>query len=180
VRLKPDHAEARNILGTSLADVGRVPEATGHLWQAVRLKPDYVEAHFNLGTVLFQQGGVSEAMVHYRKALELEPQMVAALNSLAWILATETNGAIRNVAEAVRCAERACKLTTNSEALYLGTLGVAYSEAGQFDEAVQASEQGAALARAAGNNEQAALIESRLKLYREGRPYHAISEGAGP
>jgi len=86
---------------------------------------------------------------------------------------------IRNVDEAVRCAERACELTTNSEAIFLDTLGMVYSEAGRFAEAVQASERGAALARAAANQEQAALIESRLKHYREGRAYHAIPEGAG-
>jgi len=106
--------------------------------------------------------------------------MVVVLNNLALILATETNEAIRNVDEAVRCAERACELTTNSVAIYLDTLGMAYSEAGRFNEAVQASERGAARARAAGNNEQAALIESRLKHYREGRPYHAILKGIPP
>ena len=80
----------------------------------------------------------------------------------------------------MRSAERACELTTNSVALYLDTLGVAYSESGRFDEAVQASERGATLARAAGDEDLAALIESRLKHYREGRPYHAISQAAGP
>ena len=88
---------------------------------------------------------------------------------------TATNGTIRNVEQAVRYAERACALTTNSAARYLDTLGVAYSEAGRFNDAVQVSERGAALARAAGNRELAEQAESRIKLYESGRPYHEAS-----
>jgi hypothetical protein len=57
---------------------------------------------------------------------------------------------------------------------------MAYSEAGRFKEAAQATERGAALAWASGHEKLAVLIESRLKHYREGRPYRAIPQDAGP
>jgi len=120
------------------------------------------------------QGQHEHAVAHYRKALELDPQLASALNHLAWVLATATNLAIRSVEEAIRHAERACELTGNSVAIYLDTLGVAYSEAGRFQEAVKANEQAAARARTTGNESLAKQIESRLMHYREGRPFHAI------
>jgi hypothetical protein len=57
---------------------------------------------------------------------------------------------------------------------------VAYAESGRFAEALQASERAAAQAREAGNKELAALIENRLKHYREGRSNHPTSKGPGP
>jgi len=187
LRLKPDLSNARNNLaevlfqlGAALAANDKWEEAIRQYQRSIELKPDQAQAHDSLGLALSRQGRNAEAVVQYRKALELDPQLVSALNHLAWILATETNAAIRNVEEAVRCAERTCELTTNSVASYLDTLGVAYSEAGRFNEAMQAAERGAARARAAGNSDLAVLIESRLKHYREGKPYHAISQGTGP
>jgi len=179
VRLRPEYAQGHHTLGKALALAGRVPEAIGHLEQALRLQPNAF-THFELGKIRLEQGTMPEAVAHYRKALELDPQMVSALNDLAWILTTETNGAIRSVDEAVRRAEQACELTTNTMASYLDTLGVAYSESGRFNDAVQASQRAAALARAAGNTKLAARIESRLEHYREGRPYHTISKATRP
>lgn len=68
----------------------------------------------------------------------------------------------------LRLAERACELTTNPVAIYLDTLGVAYSEAGRFKEVVQATERGAAQARAAGNQELGADREPAEAL--SGKP----------
>jgi superkiller protein 3 len=179
VRGMPGYAEGHYRLGNALVQQGRIAEAVGRYAEAVRLKPEHVEARHNLGIALMQQGRAAEAVGQFRRAAVLEPRLVEALNAMAWILATATNGEIRNVGEAIGYAERACALTTNSVASYLDTLGVAYSEAGRFTEAVQAGEQGVARARAEGNNALAMQIESRLEYYREGRAYHTIPKGAG-
>jgi hypothetical protein len=51
-----------------------------------------------------------DAKVHFNLVLELEPDYAAAASDLAWLLATKTNEATRNMEEAVRCVERACEL----------------------------------------------------------------------
>ena len=56
-------------------------------------------------------------------------------------------------------------------ALYLDTLGVAYSEAGRFNEAVQAAQVALELAKGTGSGEQVRQIQERVKLYQAGRPY---------
>jgi len=48
-----------------------------------------------------------------------------ALNDLAWILATHPKAGVRNGAEAVSLAERACELTNRKEAGFLGALDAA-------------------------------------------------------
>jgi len=179
LRLKPDHVGAHCNLANLLVLRGRLNEALSHYREALRINPEYAEGHYYLAGALARQKKIAEAVAHFEAALRLQPGYAIAANDLAWILATETNAAIRNVDEAIRLAMRACDWTTNQEAMYLDTLGVAYSEAGRFAEAVQATERGAASALAAGDRKLAAQIQSRLEHYRASRAYHAISEGSG-
>ena len=76
--------------------------------------------------------------------------MVEALNNLAWLLAAHPSDALRNGAEAVRLAERACELSEHREPVMLGTLAAAYAEAGRFGDAVKTAEKARDLAAATG------------------------------
>jgi hypothetical protein len=48
---------------------------------------------------------------------------------------------------------------------------MALAEAGRFDEAAQAEQQAVELARAGGQNEDAATMRQRLELYQKHRPW---------
>jgi tetratricopeptide (TPR) repeat protein len=96
------------------------------------------------------------------------------LNNLAWILAAGAEAELRDGAEAVRLAERACELTHYQEPLFIGTLAAAYAEAGRFPEAVTAAEKAAQLATHAGLNDLAAKNRQLLELYRAGKPCREV------
>ena len=87
---------------------------------------------------------------------------------------------MRNGTEAVRLATRACVLTGYQEAQVVGTLDVAYAEAGRFADAVATAEQTCELAVAAGKTELADKARARLRLYQAGKPYHEGSPGVSP
>jgi len=87
---------------------------------------------------------------------------------LAWILATSRASDAATRAEAVNLAKRAVALTDRPDPAVLDTLAVAYSAAGQFDDAVSSAQ--AALA-AGPTNDLAEEIRARLALYRDGKPY---------
>jgi hypothetical protein len=61
---------------------------------------------------------------------------------------------------------RACALSSYTNAVYLDTLGTAFSEAGRRAEAIEATGKAAALAAAAGQAELASQIRSHLQVYR--------------
>ena len=166
-------------LGMCLAAQGRINEAMEQFNAALSINPNNAESHYFLAGALARQKQMDEAVAHFQAALKNKPDYAAAANDLAWILATESNAALRNVAEAVRWAERACELTTNQVASYLDTLGVAYSEAGRFKKAVEITERAVARALAAGDKQMAAQIQSRLEHYRAGRAYREIPERSG-
>ncbi len=107
--------------------------------EALAADPEYPEAHISLALALADQGRLDEAIVHYQEAIRLNPDDPSAYNNLAWIRATHPDPELRNGAEAVRLAERACALWKDRDPNLLDTLAAAYAEAGRFPEAVERS-----------------------------------------
>ncbi len=170
LRLKPASADVQQSCAAALLEQGRVAEALPHLREAVRLAPR-VELRLRFAGLLHQTGNYSEAVAQYREALKREPDSVEALNNLAWLLATSPAAAVRNGADAVRCAEQACRLTDYKMPGMVGTLAAAYAEAGRLPEAVSTAAKAAELAAASGDAQFAAQNRQLLELYRAGRPY---------
>jgi len=176
IRITPNYDKALNNLGNALVARGRFDEAIASFRQAIRANPSRPETFVHLGMALGQTGHTREATVQYREALRLNPNQAGALNNLAWVLATSPDDQLRNGAEAVSLAERACELTHYGEPQFMDTLATAYAEAGRFPEAVTTEERAAQLATAAGLAAVAAKDQGLLELYRAHKPYREAPE----
>jgi hypothetical protein len=143
--------------------------------------PKKVRVHHNLGVALLLAGRIEEAFQQFDITIELRfgkqprtPDAMKIMCNLAWIRATSPDAARRNGPEAVRRAERACRL---SREIHLGqpecldTLAAAYAEAGQFNNAVATAEKSIELALKQHKPKVAAETRERLALYRAGRPF---------
>ena len=174
LQINPDLAEAHNNLGYALLLKGKVDEAIAHFQKALQIKPDGAAIRNNLQSALRQKAGEDEALVNFQKALQIKPDAPDVLNNLAWLLATCPDTSIRNGAQAVKYAERACALTHYRETVMVGTLAAAYAEAGRFDGAIATAEKAIALAEK--NHEPELLQKNRelFELYRAHQPYHEI------
>ncbi len=146
-------------------------EAIIRFYEALRIDPAYADAYYNLGKVFARQGKTESAILHFQKALQKDPDMTQALYNLSWIGATSEDDKFRNGIEAIKLAEKLCKLQNYSQPLSLDALAAAYAEAGRFKEAVLTAQKGLELALKMGSKELAPSLESRLKLYHAGRPY---------
>ena len=160
-------------------DLARVPLWTDDftslfqiLWRpsAREIFPSTAERELKAALELAAHGSIGDAIKHYRRVLQNEPDLLTALNNLAWILATNPDPALRNGAEAVQCARRACDLTNFKTTIPVGTLAAAYAEAGQFTQAITTAEQACALASAAGDTALLQRNQQLLELYRAGKP----------
>ena len=172
IQINPNDCDALDNLGVALAAKGRFDEAIENFRKAIRINPNRPETFFHLGMTLDQLGRTREAVAQYREALRLNPNLAGPLNNLAWLLAAGPDDELRNGAEAVRLAQRACELTHYGEPLFLVTLAAAYAEAGRFPEAVAMADKAEQLATTAGSKELAGKIQQLLELYRAGKPYH--------
>jgi tetratricopeptide (TPR) repeat protein len=170
--IKPGYAEAQSNLGFTLAAKGSFAKAIEYYRAALRTRPRLAQTHWLLGSALSAEGERTEAVWEYETAIELNPDHAPALNDLAWLRASAADPILRNGAEAVTLAERACRLTKFSQAQLVGTLAAAYAEAGRFDDAVKTATKAKELATATGQEVLAEKNRQLLELYRTGKPYH--------
>jgi protein O-mannosyl-transferase len=177
LELKPQWPEVRGVLASALASSGQLDLAADQYQQAIQGKPEDAKLRYAFALILSIQGKTPEAADQYRYILKLQPDDVASLNNLAWILAASATDSLRNGAEAVRLAERACELTQHREPVLLGTLAAAYAEAGRFGEAAETAEKARSLALSASQREVAEKNSQLLDLYRAGRPYREPAPG---
>ncbi len=171
LELKPDDAETHVTYADAFASNRRLAEAVEHYRAALDIAPE-TKTRLRLAPLLAATDHVEEAILEFRAVLKEQPDSVEALNNLAWILATCADAKLRNGEEAISHADKAWKLTGGKEATMLGTLGAAYAEAGQFTNAIMASQQAIELAQASGNSGFARMNQQLQQLYRAGRAYH--------
>ena len=168
----PAHIGGRKSLGIALVSQGRFAEALQELEIVVQASPD-AKTHYNLALALHAAGRFDEALAHYRQAVQLEPEVPDYSNDLAWLLATCPRDDVRNGEEAVRLAEKVCRMR-DQEARFWGTLDSSYAEAGRFEEAMSTAQKALDMAVAAGQKEVAEAAGKRLGLYRERKAYREM------
>jgi protein O-mannosyl-transferase len=168
-KLDSGNAEARLNLGKALVNQDKLEEAEPHLEEAARMQPGNAEPHQILAAIYSKSKRTREAAKEYAAALGLDPNWAEGLNNLAWILATHTNAASRDGAQAVQLAMRACNLTGSTNAVFLETLAAAYAEAGMFAEAVSYQQMACDLATSQGL--AIMYARNRLELYRSQKPF---------
>ena len=168
---KPNDADTLSNYAEALAANGRLTEAVERYSAALNIAPDH-KTRLRLAPLLAATGQAESAIKEFRLVLKEQPDSVEALNNLAWMLATSSDATLRNGNEAVEHADKAWKLTGGKEATMLSTLGAAYAEAGQFTNAITASQQAIALAQASGNTSIVRMNQQLQQLYRAGRAYH--------
>ncbi|MFB3893343.1 MAG: tetratricopeptide repeat protein [Phycisphaerae bacterium] len=165
-----DSPAAHNTLGYALQMTGKAQEAIGEFQRAIYLDPKFLPAHYNLGMVLEGAGRTREAIWELRQAIQLKGDYVDALNNLAWIQATCDKAEFRDGRSAVELARKACQATRFANADVLDTLGAAFAETGNFDDAVKAVTGALSIAQKAGDTGRQALFQQHLELYQAREP----------
>jgi len=85
---EPDHPQALNALGYTLADrTNRYEEALGFVKRALELSPEDFYILDSMGWVLYRLGRLDEAAKYLRKAIKLrhDPEIAAHLGEVLWV-----------------------------------------------------------------------------------------------
>ncbi len=168
LELRPQYAVAHNNLGAALLQLRRPADALAAFQEAARVDPQLGDAQMNIGLVSRALGDFREAAGRFRRAVELNPDWVLAVASLASVLAAAPDPSIRNPAEAVALAKRAATLTGRRDANTLDVLAVALAASGDFEGAVDVTNEALALNPPAPI---AAMIRSHQELFKQRRAY---------
>ncbi|PYJ57936.1 MAG: hypothetical protein DME82_01160 [Verrucomicrobia bacterium] len=174
--IRPDYFLARCGLGRALLEKGELDTAIQHFRAALLIQPEHADCHTVLAVALDEKGETAEAIQHYDKALEISPKSIPALTNLAWVIATCSNGSLRNGVRAVEIARRADELSGGSNPIVLRTLAASYAEAGQFEKATETAGTAIQLSRLSGDHSLSWALEKQLRLYRLGIPYREVAK----
>lgn len=167
LRLEPYLADAYASRGTAYENLKQYDQAIKDYNEAIRLAPKAAASYANRASSYDKLRRYREAIRDYDQAIRLDPRDDEALDSLAWLLATGADPALRDGKRAVRLAREACELTQWKEPSYLDTLAAAYARAGDFTSAVKWQ------IRSLEDPDFRKVREARerLALFRAGKPY---------
>ena len=163
-------------LATALMRSGRVDKAITEYQKALETDPKFAPAYYNLGAALQRTGRPGEAISLYQKGLQLNPADATIQNQLAWLLATAPEASLRDGGKAMELARQANQQTGRENPNILRTLAAACAEAGRFSEAVEAAQHALRVAVGQTNAALAGALQSELKLYQAGSPFHSPQE----
>jgi tetratricopeptide (TPR) repeat protein len=93
IKLKPDHAQAYNALGYTLADRNqRLPEAKGYIEKALTLAPEDPFILDSMGWVYFRMGNHKEGLDYLQRAYKTrpDPEIAAHLGEVLWTKGRQT------------------------------------------------------------------------------------------
>lgn len=164
--------------------LGQDDDGITALYSALEAEPKDLLARLmlreRLAVELLKRGNLAEAAKQYRLVLAQRQDVPVCLNNLARILAVAPDPALRNGAQAVPLARRACELTHFKDPNFLNTLAAALAEAGKFDEAVSTAQNACDLAAATGNAQLLEQNRKMLDLFQHHQAYHlTVSESHG-
>jgi protein O-mannosyl-transferase len=177
IRLQPYYADAYYNRGSVLFAKGHIDEAIADWEYTLQMQPGDANAHTGLGNALLQKGSPREAIAHYEQASALAPEDPHCRNNMAWVLATSSDGTIRDGAKAIDLGRVAVALSGGREPRFVRTLAAAYAENGRFPEALAAAQQAAAIARMQGKTGLANRLDGDLMLYHAHLPLRERSLG---
>jgi len=171
--LQPHSAAAEKSAADALVAGGNFAGAIPHYEELARLFPAATQPRLLLAHTWLALGKNENALNEYRAALLLDPQSPECLTKLAWLLATSADPKVRNPAEALAQATRACELTQYTNPAALSALAAAYACDARFMDALSTCLDAQEIAARTGQKELAADLKAQIRLYKSG---HALGQ----
>jgi tetratricopeptide (TPR) repeat protein len=172
VELDPDLVEAHQNLAILYGRRGDFAAAVRHQEQAVDLGPESADARLTLATARVLAGDTAAARRDLEVALEKHPSDPRIADTLARVLATASEDAVRDGAMAADIASKLIDAMPSTQ--HAETMAMALAELGRYQDAVKLEEQAIAGMENAGvTGPDLDQARRRLEQYRRGQPVRA-------
>ncbi len=170
VASRPGDATTQLRLARLLGEAGRADEAASVLADAVRAAPDVASNLHQAGLGFLAMGRARDGVTHLREAARRASADDGIRLSVAQILASHPDAAVRDGATAVDLASGVVAAGGRRDPVGLAALAAAQAEAGKFDDASGTVAEALALARTA-TPDLVPLLEEFTRLFAQRQPY---------
>jgi tetratricopeptide (TPR) repeat protein len=174
--VSPFDVTTHSSVAVAMSRTGDLPAAARQLGYVMMLQPNAEEALAQLHQIVLSLVKAPDGLERVRDIAGNAPDSPRMLDELAWSLATYPDSNVRDGAEAVRLAERACALTDRRVPALLATLAAAYAETGDFSRGIATGEEALTRAQAIGDADSVKLSENILMALRADLPYRHMPE----
>lgn len=171
IEKNPASAKAHLNLGNGLQLLNRRQEAEAELAKAVELEPADANARLSLAALRIQMGNFAAAKADLEAGLALQADQPALMNTLARLLATAPEAALRDGRRALELAQRSLGLESRIETAE--TVGMALAEMGQFEQAIRWQSSLAQQAQQRNDRQALARLVATLRQYEKRQPIRA-------
>lgn len=171
IKARPFDVRSHTALGMVLNTLGRYEESVLSHTEAIKLHPRYHLPYYNRALVRIKAHQYAEAQRDFLEFLRRDPRNAAGHRAYARFLVLCPAEDLRDADESVRHATKACELTDWKQPLYLDALAGAYSEAGNFEKAIETQNKAIDLMPAYENDDYLVGMQRTLDHFKEGRPY---------
>lgn len=135
--------------------------------KVIKLDDKNISAYNELPTIYIALKQFDKAAEAFEKSLQLFPDNPTALNNYSWFLATITEDSFRNGKKALELGLKAAKATNYKKAYILSTLGAAYAETGDFENAVKTVQSAL---KDAKDDKLIEELKHELESYKQNKP----------
>ena len=169
--VSPFDADLHYRVGLAAGEIGDFETAAEQFAYGSLLAPNRPEITDKLHLAIRFATQALDAPSQLKAIAATAPDSPALLNELAWIFATHPDAGLRDGAQAVQLAARACELSERKQPAFLATAAAAYAEADRFAEAIAVARDAASLAHVNGEVKIAGLADNLLTLFQSNQPY---------
>lgn len=141
----PESEHALHLRGNALALQGKFGQALVDYNHALRIKPDYPEVLGLRAIVYANLKDDKAALADLDRAISLRPQDATMRSQRAELLLNSSDPAIRDTADAIKEAKKACELSQWKSPYSLSVLASAYAALNDFDNAIKWQEKAVSL-----------------------------------
>lgn len=153
---------------------GKYKEAKDYCIRAYKCKESNPKLRKKIVQLLWNLGLRHYVLGYSLGRIRTKPD-ASSFNTAAWIMAIDP-GDLRNPAEALKYAKKACKLTHYKKPKMLDTLAAAYAANKQFPEAIETVDKAIELGTGTGEKSWVREVKKRKALYEENKPYFEKAE----
>ncbi len=136
-------------------------------WQDPDLRRTLAESYMSYGTHLRNGDRLELAIQNYESAAQADPNYEVPLFNLALLYATSDDARFQRPTEAVRLAERACRMKGQPSAVQLAILANVYGETGHAEQAIRTAMKAIRRAEAEGNTEFVSQIRAQMEIHEQ-------------